>query len=260
MKRAYVDVPEGQVHYRTEGRGKVIFLLHMAGSSSNEYSRVIPFLSKSYRVIAMDYLGFGESDPAPRKYDVEDHARTVLNVIDALDIKSSIVVGHHTGSEVAIEIAVSSPERVDKLILSSVPYFRSEEERIAYLSKPLFNYVEIQPNGSHLMEWWRRSARYGDPTEIVDERALELYKAGTRGEELHEAAFAYAAKVPEKLPLIKCQTLLIAAGKDHWTPVAPEVKKLIPDCKFTTIPDGPVYVGRIMPREFAEAILGFLEN
>ena len=258
MKRAYVDVPEGQVHYRTEGSGKVIFLLHMAGTSSDEYRRVMPFLSESYRVIAMDYLGFGESDPAPRKYFVEDHARTVLNVMDELGLKSANIVGHHTGSEVAIEIAVSSPERVDNLILSSVPYFRSEKERIAYMSKPLFNYVEIQPDGSHLMEWWRRSARYGDPMEIVNERALELYKAGTRGEELHEAAFAYAAKVAEKLSLIKCPTLLIAAEKDHWTPVAPEAKKLIADCKFTPIPNGPVYVTRMMPREFADAILGFL--
>ena len=85
-----------------------------------------------------------------------------------------------------------------------------------------------------------------------------LHKAGTRGEELHEAAFAYAAKVAEKLSLIKCPTLLIAAEKDHWTPVAPEVKKLIADCKFTPIPNGPVYVTRMMPREFADAILGFL--
>jgi pimeloyl-ACP methyl ester carboxylesterase len=260
MKRAYVDVPEGQVHYRTEGRGKAIFLLHMAGSSSDEYRRVIPFLSKSYRVIAIDYLGFGGSDPAPRKYSVEDHARTVLSVMDALGIKSANVLGNHTGAEVALEIAVSSPERMDNLILSSIPFFRSEKERIAYMSKPFNDYVEIQPDGSHLMEWWQRAARYGDPKEIVDERALDFHRAGARGEELHEAAFTYAAKVPEKLPLIKSPTLLIAAEKDHWTSIAPEVKKLIPDCKFTPIPNGPVNIGRMMPREFAEAILGFLGN
>ncbi|MFC1917283.1 alpha/beta fold hydrolase [Chloroflexota bacterium] len=69
MKRAYVDVPEGQVHYRTEGSGKVILLLHMAVSSSDEYTRVIPFLSKTYCDIALDFLGCGESDPAPRKLD-----------------------------------------------------------------------------------------------------------------------------------------------------------------------------------------------
>ena len=65
MKRGYVDVPEGQVHYRAEGSGDAIILLHMASSSSGEYSRVIPFLAKTYHAIAMDFLGFGESAPAP---------------------------------------------------------------------------------------------------------------------------------------------------------------------------------------------------
>ena len=47
MKRAYVDIPEGQIHYRVEGKGDPILLLHAAVTSSNEYTRVIPFLSKS---------------------------------------------------------------------------------------------------------------------------------------------------------------------------------------------------------------------
>ena len=46
MKKAYADIPEGQMHYRIEGTGEPILLLHAAVSSSDEYARVIPFLSK----------------------------------------------------------------------------------------------------------------------------------------------------------------------------------------------------------------------
>ena len=48
MKKAYADIPEGQIHYRIEGTGEPILLLHAAVSSSDEYARVIPSLSKKY--------------------------------------------------------------------------------------------------------------------------------------------------------------------------------------------------------------------
>lgn len=57
MKRAYADIPEGQIHYRIEGEGEYIIMLHMAVSSSDEYTRVIHLLSKKYCAVAMDYLG-----------------------------------------------------------------------------------------------------------------------------------------------------------------------------------------------------------
>lgn len=59
MKRAYADIPEGQIHYRIEGSGEPILLLHMAVSSSDEFSRAMHFLSKKYQAIAMDFLGAG---------------------------------------------------------------------------------------------------------------------------------------------------------------------------------------------------------
>jgi len=260
MKRRYVDVSEGQVHYRTEGSGDAIILLHMASSSSGEYSRVILFLSKTHRAIAMDFLGFGESDPAPREYLVEDHAQTVLNVMDTLSIEKARIIGHHTGAEVGVEIAVAHPERVDKLVLSSLPFFKTEEDFISHSTKSVFQPVEMKPDGGHLMEWWRRSSRYGDPMEIADERALDFHKAGPRGEELHKAAFAYVPKLREKLPLIKCPTLVTAGTLDHFCPVQQEVKNLIPRSKLVTIENGTVLITRVMPEIFAETILNFLES
>jgi len=47
MKRAYADIPEGQIHYRIEGKGEPVLLLHAGVTSSLEYIKVIPFLSKN---------------------------------------------------------------------------------------------------------------------------------------------------------------------------------------------------------------------
>ena len=123
MKRTYANIPEGQLHYRTEGNGEPLLLLHAAVSSSNEFTRVIPFMSKYYRVVVMDYLGHAESDPAPYQYQMIDHARTAVSVLYSLGIKKASILGKNAGANVAAELVINWPERVNRLVLSSAGYF-----------------------------------------------------------------------------------------------------------------------------------------
>ena len=252
MKRAYADTREGQIHYRIEGNGEPILLLHMAEASSDEYTRVIPFLSKKYCAIAMDFLGHGESDNPPYPYQILDHARTVVSFMDCFSIKKAVVVGHHIGAKIATELAITAPERVDKLVLSSLGYWGKTTN-----NPPDFTgSVEIKPDGSHLMEWWRRASTWGDPPEIVEERFIEYLKAGPRGVEMHRAGRAYDPG--PRLPLINCPTLVLSTTFDPFYSVAEEVKRLVPKSKLTIIENGRPWIDRVMPKEFAEAILGFL--
>ncbi len=260
MKRAYTDIPEGQMHYRSDGSGETVLLLHMACASSDEYTRVIPFLSKNYHVVAPDFLGFGESDPAPRQYQIADHAKTIVSFMDTLGIKKASVVGHHVGARVAAELAAIIPDRVDKLVLSSCPYYRDLEAERSRENFPVYSRMEISADGAHLMEWWNRAIRFGDTPEIAEERALDYHKAGPRGEELHWASFEYGARLLEVLPAIKYPTLVMSGSKDHWIDMLEDIKKLIPRSKIAVIQNGPVYIDRVMPKEFAEAILTFFQN
>ena len=68
MKRAYTDMPEGQIHYRIEGNGAPVLLLHGGVTSSLEYAKVIQFMSNKYCAIAPDVLGNGDSDKPPCQY------------------------------------------------------------------------------------------------------------------------------------------------------------------------------------------------
>ena len=257
MKRAYADIAEGQIHYRTEGDGDPILLLHTAVGSSDQFSRMIRLLSKNHRAIAPDYLGHGESDPAPCEYTYGDHARSVLGFMDALGIEKACVVGHHAGSGVGVELAVAWPERVDKLVLSSLGLWETTAG-VAVVDPPNFtSRVELQPDGSHLLEWWRRADLWGNrPPEMVEERVTEYVKAGPRGEEIHWAGRAYDAR--PSLPRIKCPTLVIAAVDDPFYFVAEEVHSLIPGSALLSIEKGAIDLERAMPKEFAEAVLGFL--
>ena len=257
MKRAYTDIPEGQMHYRIEGDGEPLLLLHASVSSSDEFTRAMHFLSNSYRAIAPDFLGHGESDPAPYEYLYADHCRSIASFMDSLGIEKACIVGHHAGGGVAGELAITAPERVRKLVMSGVAIW--EPRGGAPLVDPpnFSNPVEIQADGSHLLEWWRRATMWGDkPVEIAEEEVLEYMKAGPRGEEIHWAGRAYDAR--PRLPLIACPTLVLSATYDPFYSVAEEVRSLLPDGKLAIIKDGLIDVDRLMPQEFAEAILDFL--
>ena len=260
MKRAYVDIPEGQIHYRIEGKGEPLLLLHSAVGSSDEYSRAIPFLSKKYCAIAMDYLGHGKSDPAPFQYQMLDHSKTALSFMDAMGIKKAHIMGKSAGSNVAAEIAINWPERVNKLIMSSAGYFPDPSEGIDMSNHPDFtsftSRVDIKKDGSHLMEWWRRAALWGGPLDIIEDRVIEYIQAGPRGEEIHWASRTYDLK--SRLPLIKCPTLVLSGTQDAFYAVAAKIKGFIPNGKLTVIENGSIYMSRIMPKEFAGAILEFL--
>ena len=258
MKRAYADIPEGQIHYRIEGKGETVLLLHAGVTSSLEYIKVIPFLSTTYCVIAPDFLGNGDSDPAPFAYDIIDHARTMIHFMDSLGIKKAAVVGQHVGGKIGLEMAVNWPERVSKLVLSS-PNYPEEEQEKTFKDPPNFmGRVEIVADGSHLMEWWRRSALWGHPLDITNDRTLEYIKAGPRGEEIHWAGGAYDPR--PKLPLVRCPTLVLSATHDPFCVMAEPVHKLVPGSKLKIIENGPIDIDRVWPKEFAEAVLSFLNS
>ena len=123
MKRAYVDIPEGQIHYQIEGSGEPLVLLHQANFSSDEFVKLMPILGKHYQVIARDMLGYGMSDVNPPDYEIEDYARADISFLNALGIRRASLVGAHTGSSIAVEISIAHPEMVDKLVLYALPSF-----------------------------------------------------------------------------------------------------------------------------------------
>ena len=259
MKRAYVDVEEGQIHYLTEGSGEPLLLLHQTPLSSDEYFLMVPILAKEYRVIAMDTPGYGNSDRAPRKYSIEDYARAVVGFLDALAIGKASIVGHHTGASIAVEVAATYPERVDKLILSGCPYYE-DGVGATLLRDERFQPMEIKEDGSHLTKMWRIAKSHAPESkpEVRHKVVANNLKAGEDAEDGHHAAFRYQTQ--RRLPLIKCPTLVVSGSKDVFYKRVEVIKNLIPRSRIKIIEGGGVYIGYEMPGKFAKGILEFLRN
>jgi pimeloyl-ACP methyl ester carboxylesterase len=260
VTRAFVETPEGQIHYRTAGAGRPVLLLHQTPRSSDEYRDVVPILARELRVIAMDTIGYGDSYRPPRPCAVEDYARGAIDLLDGLAIPRTAVVGHHTGAVIAIELAATHPERVERLVLSASPYVDAED-RERRKTRPPIDEVEPRPDGSHLAELWqRRMAFYpkGRP-DLLTRFVLDALKAGERAEEGHRAVSAY--RMESRVGAIRCPTLLVCGTDDPFSyPRMEALARQIAGSRALPIPGGTVAAVDQMPEEFAATILPFLRG
>lgn len=257
MKRGYVDLPEGQIHYRIDGSGKPLLLLHQTPSSSEEYSLAMPILAKSCQVVAMDTMGHGMSDPSPTVFKIGDYARVVRDFLSALGIKKASVLGHHTGATIALEVAVAYPDLVDKLIISGCPYYEPEV-RQARLSATQ-QAPKLTEDGALIMMLWNAFKTFNPKAgpEIWQKLLIAGLIAGPSGEAAHHAVFEYNEQ--QRLPLIKCPTLLISGTEDMFLKYMDATCKLIPQCTPKTIEGGGSAIALTRPDEFAQAVVEFLK-
>ena len=113
----YVQTKDWRMHYNEAGEGPALILLHGSGpgaSGWSNYQQNIPTLAKHFRVLALDMIGWGDSDPV--NYKERDNAEGVIQFIEALGIEKAALVGNSLGAMMALRVAVRRPELVSHLI------------------------------------------------------------------------------------------------------------------------------------------------
>ena len=109
-----------EVAYVDEGEGEqVIIFIHGLGSYLPAWKKNIAELRKHYRCIALDLPGYGKSGKGVYDISMTFYARVIADFMDALNIPSAAIAGHSMGGQIAMMLALTHPERVQKLILVS---------------------------------------------------------------------------------------------------------------------------------------------
>jgi pimeloyl-ACP methyl ester carboxylesterase len=119
----YAPVNSIKVYYEVYGEGRPLVLLHGAFYTIEmNWGQLIPELSKTRKVIAVELQGHGHTPFSDRKLDFVTLASDVEGVMNHLKVDSADVAGFSMGGSVAYQLAVKSPKRVRKLVIISSTY------------------------------------------------------------------------------------------------------------------------------------------
>lgn len=99
-----IKINDYDINYIDEGKGDAVLLLHGWGANYKSFTPLISLLKDKYRVLALDYPGFGESGELSESFSIDDYADIVCSFLIELGIDKVILVGHSYGGRIIIKL------------------------------------------------------------------------------------------------------------------------------------------------------------
>jgi pimeloyl-ACP methyl ester carboxylesterase len=118
-----LDLPDGDLQVVDKGPRDAgpIVLIHCFSCAMNYWDRMMPLLTRTHRVIAVDLLGHGGSEKPSSGYTPPHQATVIAEALEKLGVSKAEVVGHSLGGSVAVALALQSPALVDRLVIVDTP-------------------------------------------------------------------------------------------------------------------------------------------
>ena len=140
----FVTVDGVPLHYRDEGRGPVLLLLHGSIVNLHEWDLVVDQLKDRFRLVRIDWPPYGVSGPDPKgAYSTPRAAELVAGFVEALDLPPFTLVSTSNGANVALEYASRHPQRIQAMAFSILPLERPSQTRhVAWQMKWLAKFHE----------------------------------------------------------------------------------------------------------------------
>ena len=155
FKSNYFETEFGKIHYVDEGEGEVLLMVHGTPTWSFLYRDLIKELSRSYRCIALDHIGFGLSDkPKDFSGKAEDHAANLELLIDHLNLQEINLVVHDFGGPIGLSHAVDHPDHINRIIIFNTWLWETKDEKEvlkidklinSWLGKMLYLNLNVSP-------------------------------------------------------------------------------------------------------------------
>lgn len=245
IRRAFIDLPDAQIHYRSAGEGgaRPLVLIHASPASSKGLEPLITAFAQDRMVLAPDTLGNGDSTgPIADGSPISFFADTCLAALDALGIDRFDLYGTHTGGSVALDMAIRHPGRIGGLILDGLGLYPPDQQ--AELLRRYAPALELDHQGMYMMwiwhfvrdtfmfwPWYRLDRDHRRPLGLPTARQLhgkivEVMKAAETYHHPYRAAIAYDKR--GRLPLLTVPTLATCARDDMLHIYFDEMARLTP--------------------------------
>lgn len=230
-------------YYTKVGNGKPIVFFHGWGCDGRIYDNVVNRLKESTNYV-VDFAGFGQSDAPPASgWDVIDYVNDIKQLFQEEHLENATIVAHSFGCRVAIALAATYPNYVDKMLLFAPAGLRKFS----------------------LRRWWKvskfRCARFmhqvglaQEPQNVgsADYLACSKEMKNTFVKVINQDLSFYAKR-------LKCETLIVNGNEDNQTPLshAKRLNRMIKNSRLVEI-DGDHFALFYAPTAFCRTIQAFM--
>jgi pimeloyl-ACP methyl ester carboxylesterase len=268
-----VETTGGGLSTIEAGTGEPVLLLHGLGATKASFLPTLDALAPAYRAIGVDLPGFGDSDkPLFGAYDSPFFARAMIALLDALELESAHVVGNSMGGRVALELGLSHPSRVRRLVLLApslswlkprpwAPYLRWVPTQLGIFQpapRPLIERIVKQVIPGSDQEW----------TAAGIDEFMRSYLTPLGRAAFYAAARNIYLEEPRgpnglwtRLGQLQPEALFVWGRKDHIVPIGFErhVRDALPESRHLELDCG--HVPQLeRPRQTHEAMTRFLAS
>jgi 3-oxoadipate enol-lactonase len=264
MLAGSIERPGGRLHYEVSGRNHAptLVLLHPLGASLGVWDTQMPQFEQFFRVLRFDARGHGKSTlattPEPQ-FTIADLAADAIEILDALHIERAHWCGLSLGGVVALQAAINSPARVQRLVLANTaahfpPPSMWDERRAIALSQGLAPLLEAVPS-----RWFTAPFRTAQPERV--EALLELMRRNQPAGYAAACAALRDADLRGGLTGVRAPTLVIAGSQDAATPLerAEELCENISGADLLVL-DAAHLSNVEQAEDFSRAVIDFLRD
>lgn len=243
------------ISYQDEGQGRVILMLHGWGTRGQTFDELARDFVQRYRVVRLDFPGFGGSEKPDDNWGVAEYAQFVIQFLKKLNIADvEVIIAHSFGGRVALKgigTGVLSPR---KLVLVGSAGVRQQSNALKYstygyiakVGKVVASLPGLSGTGQRLR---RKLYAVAGSTDYLNTGAMRQIFVNVINEDLQE--FAQKITIP---------TLMIWGENDTETPVAEA--KVLHECiersKLIIVPGAGHFVYTEAPEKVLQEINGFI--
>jgi len=255
-----VKLSEGTMRYLEAGSGEPVVFLHGAGalSGGEGWLQILEGLAGEFRVLALDFFGFGGSDHLSTPSTFGSMADNVREFQDVLELGPCAIVGASMGGRVATILGYESPSRLTKLVMLAPGGAAADPKPAAWGSFP---------SAADVAQALDRVKGYAFATDEMAKERLRLYADPSRAAafdatmaELMSPASLLRFNTIRRLPYVTTETLLLWGMADQRNPIemGHTMAALMPNVRLQTLEDAGHALASERPEEVTVAIAEFL--
>jgi 3-oxoadipate enol-lactonase len=234
-----------------------LFFIHYWGGSARTWNAVISELSTTFKCIAYDQRGWGQSDAPARGYSIRDLAQDAKHIVEALDLRQYALVGHSMGGKVAQFLASQRPPGLVGLVLvaPAPPTPQNVPEPAKYAQ------LHAYDNRENALETITFLTAFPPADTVRDQILADNFAAVSSQAKLAWPTSSAYEDISGVVGNIAAPTLIVAGDRDRQDPLEQHRREVLPriaGANIQVIHNSGHLIPIDQPQQLADAIRGFV--